>query len=104
MNRRLLSPRLWQRIGVLSALLWALAWSAPVSSEPLPLPPELQKRVNQAIDRGVQVLRGAQGNVGTWALNKNHMTGYAALPGLTLLECGVPASDPAVQRAAALVR
>ena len=30
--------------------------------------------------------------------------GFASLPGLTLLECGVPASDPAVQKAAKLVR
>src|SRR5207244_7827766 len=56
------------------------------------------------IDAGVQVLRGTQGNLGTWSRDNHHLAGYAALPGLTLLECGVPASDPAVQRAAAFVR
>src|SRR5204863_2950909 len=35
---------------------------------------------------------------------QQHAVGLAALPGLTLLECGVDPKDPAVQRALAFVR
>jgi hypothetical protein len=62
-----------------------------------------QKRINEAIDRGVKFLKTSQFNNGRWEAG-NYAVGYAALPGLTLLECGVPASDPAVQRAAKFVR
>jgi hypothetical protein len=78
---------------------------------PAPAPPPMpivgltpeQKRINAAIDRGVKFLRSSQYNSGRWDVGA-HPVGYAALPGLTLLECGVPASDPAVQRAAKFVR
>ena len=77
----------------------------PLKSEPPPpawLPPEKQNQVNAAIDRGVAFLESKQFPGGTWELN--HSTGMAALPGLTLLECGVPADDPHVQKAAEFVR
>jgi hypothetical protein len=65
---------------------------------------EEQKRVNEAIDRGVAYLRKAQfKKSGTWTQGL-YEVGYAALPGLTLLECGVPATDPAVVKAARFVR
>ncbi len=67
------------------------------------LPPDLQKRVNAAIDRGVKHLRNSQRAGGSWE-GGAYQLGYTALPGLTLLECGVPAADPAVQKAARLVR
>jgi hypothetical protein len=73
-------------------------------SQHLPLPPDMQKRVDQAIDDGVKFLQATQGPVGTWAPAKSHMAGYAALPGLTLLECGVSGLDASVLRAAAFVR
>ena len=53
---------------------------------------------NQAIERGVKYLRA-----NTW-IHPAHGVGYTALGGLTLLECGVPANDPMVQRAAEFVR
>jgi hypothetical protein len=62
-----------------------------------------QKRVNEAIDRGVVYLRKTQLKNGSWSLAL-HGVGYAALPGLTLLECGVSAKDPAVLKAARYVR
>ena len=58
--------------------------------------------MNAAIDRGVAYLEKMQYPGGTWDLN--HQTGMAALPGLTLLECGVPADDPHVQNVAQFVR
>jgi hypothetical protein len=57
--------------------------------------------VQQAIDRGVAALRKMQQPDGTWP---HRWIGSTALAGLTLLECGVPANDPAVQRAAEAVR
>src|SRR5262249_19646237 len=71
----------------------------------LPLNKEEQARVNRAIDEGAAYLKRAQGTHGSWAGPKeNYQIGYAALPGLTLLECGVPASDQAVRRVAVVVR
>src|SRR5205823_5281823 len=67
------------------------------------LPPGLQKRVNEAIDRGVQFLRNSQRRSGSWE-TEPFALGYAALPGLTLLECGAAPADPAVQKAARFVR
>jgi hypothetical protein len=79
--------------------------AVPARAEPLPLPAADQARVDQAIERGVTFLKKAQGPQGSWAgARDKHFLGYAALPGLTLLECGVPATDPAVRRAAAFVR
>jgi hypothetical protein len=71
-------------------------------SGPAWLPPAEQKRVNEAIDRGVEYLKRTQRNDGTWS--DFHPVGLAALPGLTLLECGVPRDDPRVQEAASYVR
>ncbi len=76
--------------------------ATPLAPEPAWLPPEKQDKVNAAIDRGVAYLEKMQYPGGTWDLN--HQTGMAALPGLTLLECGVPADDPHVQNAAQFVR
>lgn len=76
---------------------------AEPSSAPTALAPKRQQAVNNAIDRGVAYLKRKQKSNGTWATS-GHPVGNAALPGLTLLECGVPASDPAVRKAAAFVR
>jgi hypothetical protein len=66
------------------------------------LPPEQQARVNKAIDRGVAYLKEClSGKVQDSYLSR---PGAAALAGLTLLACGVPPSDPAVEKVAAQVR
>jgi hypothetical protein len=81
----------------------------------LQLPAIEQEDVNHAIDRGVAYLKKAQRKNGTWAdplgnwpgaqiHGHYYAIGCTALPALTLLECGVPASDPSVQRAAQCVR
>ena len=84
-------------------LLLVLAWAAPAPAAD-PLPWAVQQRVNQAIDRGVRFLNATQGQLGSWSANGKHLFGYAALPGLTLLECGESKESPAVLRAARLVR
>ena len=72
---------------------------APAMSQ---LSPEEQAKVNEAVENGVAFLKKDQKTNGSWA--KNHAAGLAALPGLTLLECGVPADDPHVRTAAEFVR
>jgi hypothetical protein len=53
----------------------------------------------------VAYLKKKQEKTGTWPRNPDgYPTGMAALPGLTLLECGVPAKAPEIQRAAKFVR
>jgi hypothetical protein len=82
-----------------------LALTTCVQAQRLPLPPDEQDAVNRAIDRGVAGLKKAQLPNGTWQQpKKDHQVGYAVLPALTLLECGVPANDPVIQRAARFVR
>jgi hypothetical protein len=89
---------------VFASLLVAFTLAPRASADPPPLPPAMQAEVNRAIDRGVWFLRQTQGPWGTWTSKKDHPVAYAALPGLTLLECGAGKNDPAVLRAAQLVR
>jgi hypothetical protein len=60
-----------------------------------------KEAINKAIDRGVAALKQLQRRDGTWPHTEN---GATSLAGLTLLECKVPANDPAVEKAAAVVR
>ncbi len=76
--------------------------TTPRAPQPRELTPE-EKRVNAAIDRGIAFLRKQQTDSGTW-VPYGHPVGMAALPALTLLECGVSPEDPQVQKAAAFVR
>src|SRR5262245_32771214 len=83
----------------------ALFCCVPVlPAQPGNITPDEQTKINDAIDRGVRFLQATQTRSGTWATNNQHALGYTALPGLTLLECGVPPTDAAVQRAALLTR
>jgi hypothetical protein len=67
--------------------------------------PELQAKIEQAIVTGSAFLENSQARTGTWpSENNSHPVGYAALPGLTLIECGMSKTDSAIQRAAAFVR
>lgn len=64
------------------------------------LPPQEQKRVNEAIDRGVGWLKKHQNLNGNWGSR----AGLSALPALTLLECGVKPDDARIQKAVRHVR
>jgi hypothetical protein len=64
------------------------------------LPPEEQARVNKAIEAGVQWMKRHQRQDGSW----EPRPGLAALPALTLLECGVPNDDIRIQKALHFVR
>jgi hypothetical protein len=99
----------------LVALSLFLLMALPAPAQRLPLPPDEQEEVNNAIDRGVAYLKRTQQKNGTWANPRGNWAearfhghyyaiGFTALPALTLLECGVPANDPIIQQAARLLR
>jgi hypothetical protein len=91
------------RNSLYTLVLLALALPGSVSAEPRALPVADQFKVNEAIRQGVAYLRNTQGPNGSWTDQKDHSVGYAALPGLTLLQCGMKAGDSSVQRAASHV-
>ena len=70
--------------------------------EPPWLPLDKQKQVQAAIARGKNFVIAQQRSDGTFA--DEFDLGMTALPGLTLLECGVPARDAVIQKAAQRVR
>jgi hypothetical protein len=69
-----------------------------------------KEAVQRAVDQGVAYLKGTQAPGGAWQyLDDPKMVGDAtagatSLCGLALLESGVPANDPAVEKAAGVVR
>jgi hypothetical protein len=62
----------------------------------------LVPEAHDAIDRGVAYLKRLQKPDGTWP--RAEVIAITALAGLTLLECGVPPEDPAIQNAADAIR
>lgn len=87
------------------ATLALFAALTPASAQHKPLDAREQQLVNAAIDAGVGFLKRSQNLEGGWPRKDNsHVAGYTALPALTLLECGVPADDPAVKKAALVIR
>jgi hypothetical protein len=74
-----------------------------VSTPPTPSVPGLdQKKINRSIESGLDFLKKSQNPDGAWGLG--HFIGHAALGGLTMLECGLPATDMHIQRSATYVR
>jgi hypothetical protein len=101
-----LFPACWRSAPLAAGVLLGLLGTSPsVRSAPPPLPAAEEAKVHDAMAWGVRYLLQNQGPFGTWAQERdNYKVAYAALPGLTLLECGVPPSHPAVRAAAAYVR
>jgi hypothetical protein len=81
-----------------------LAVAAGTQAKPLPLSKEEQAKVDEAIDKGITFLKKMQSKNGSWTPYRQHPIGSTALPALALLEAGVPADDPAVQKAARWLR
>jgi hypothetical protein len=91
----------------------AVLVGAPVCAAPGPLTKEEQARVDRTIEKAVDFLKRAQTKSGAWPLTDGPVRadtkvpivlGFSLLPALALLESGVPASDPSVQKVADLVR
>ncbi len=75
----------------------------PLPPRPLiPLTKAEQNQVDTAVGRGVAFLKKAQNPEGTWPGPRP--VEAAALAGMTLLECGLPAADPVLVKAANYVR
>jgi hypothetical protein len=84
-------------------------WQAGLKKKPAPPPlivlsPEEQKKVDAAVQKGVEFLKKQQLPNGRWPAFRNYQIAPTALAGLTLLEAGVRPSDPAVAKAAQQVR
>ncbi len=80
-----------------------------VANPPMPpqrrLPPELQARVDAAIDKGVAFLQKTIRPNGALTVRVGgHPEGLLFLVGLTLLECGVPADDERMVKVTERVR
>jgi hypothetical protein len=60
-----------------------------------------KKLIAQAVERGIAHLTRLQSADGSWP---THQIGATGLVGITLLECDVPATDPAVQKTAEFLR
>lgn len=73
-----------------------------------PLSKEEQDKIDKAIDRGIDFLKGAQTSKGSWKWGMyrdgRFQVAQCAMPAYALLEAGVPANDPVIQKAAEYVR
>jgi hypothetical protein len=92
---------LWDLAVVLGLVL---AMAVVAQAEPVPLSKEEQKKIDEAIDKGIDFLKRMQSKNGSWTPHRQHLVGPVALSALALLESGVPADDPAVQKAARWLR
>ncbi len=86
------------------ALGIGLGTAGLAQAEPPPLSKEEQAKVDKAIDKSIAFLKRAQKKNGSWDPYFSHLVGSTALPALALLEAGVPADDPVVQKAAKWLR
>lgn len=81
------------RLVAVSVLLGAMFVRVAPAAEP--------EVVRKAVERGVDHLKNSQNADGSWP---THIHGSTALAALALLECEVPTTDPAIQRAANYLR
>jgi hypothetical protein len=99
--------RLRKRIVLLSWIV-VLIGAASARAEVKPLSEDEQDKINKAIDRGVAFLKGAQTDKGSWKWGMyrdgRFQVAQCAMPAYALLEAGVPANDPVIQKAAEYVR
>jgi hypothetical protein len=96
------------RLALALVCLLAVGALGPAHAEPQPLSKEEQAKVDKAIDNAISFLKRTQTEKGNWDLAIRYETpfpvGPTALPALALLEVGVPANDPVIQKAAAWMR
>jgi hypothetical protein len=91
----MLARRVHGRAVAVAALCLLTVNSAPAQQ------PADQDVINQSIERGKKFLQKEQKPTGYWG---DSHPGYTALAGLTLVECGVPTTDPGLKRAANIIR
>jgi hypothetical protein len=85
-----------------------LAFAARGGADFKPLTKEEQTKIDKAIAKGVEFLRGAQTDHGDWKWKMfndgRFLVGQCALPAYALLEAGVPGDDPLIKKAADFLR
>lgn len=87
------------------ATLSVFAFASPAVAQPAD-----QAAIDRTIELGVSYLKKQQKSIGYWGegtgpgSGKGWGVGYTALAGLTLVECGVPVTDPGLKNAARLIR
>src|SRR6185295_5583348 len=91
--------RRWGPALVLVAASAALSADVPASSSRIQREPEFQRRVDDAIDRGVLWLKKTQSASGGYADFPGYPGGTTALAYFTLRVCGVPRDDAAAKAA-----
>src|SRR5262249_48299601 len=74
----------------------------PVTRPLIELTKEDHESVQQMTRKAIEYLKKTQNKAGSW--DGAFTDSYASLAGLTLLESGVPATDPVVQKAAQFAR
>jgi hypothetical protein len=94
------------RWGLCLCTLAALAFP---QTAPAQVDARLQGRIDDAVDRGVSFLKKKQSDQGVWRYGTGpapaaHDIGATALAAWALLESRVPADDPAIKKAAAVLR
>lgn len=89
---------------VLTVLALAPKCAFAQEQEKPPLPDYLNVSILDAIERGKAYLLSTQKPTGSWAEGEGSKFGYAALPALTLLECGVSPKERVIQAAAYFIR
>jgi hypothetical protein len=103
-----LLPLCSRSLAVLLSCAVVLGGAKSDAAEVKPLTQEELDKINNAIDRGVEFLKGAQTDKGGWQWRMyrdgRFLAAQSALPGYALLEAGVPANDPVIQKAAEYVR
>ncbi len=92
--------------GYLLSCAVLLGLTATAIADPKPLSKEEQAKVDKAINKAVAYLKRTQTKQGNWPTHyKNrYLVGECALPAYALLEAGLPADDPVIQKAAAFIR
>jgi hypothetical protein len=80
--------------------------ATPTLADPKPLSKEEQAKVDKAIEKAVAYLKRSQTKEGNWPTKwkDRFLVGECALPAYALLEAGVPANDPVIQKAADFIR
>lgn len=101
----MLARRVSGRAAVLAAVApLVLLWSTPAAAQQ----PADQATIDQRIKMGKEFLQKQQKPAGWWGtgnkMQEAHGIGYTCLVGVTLIECGVPNTDPNLKKAADLVR
>lgn len=106
--RRSYRSAFWPRALLSATTMLLIVALSPARAESPAMAPELLEKISQAGDFGLIFLRKSQLPDGSWAPLQGEQAllrlGYAALPALTLLECGELPSNLAIKRAAAYVR